>query len=169
MTSTPPNSICEENLTDSWVELYYAASHPSTPPIIPPYQIEQLLLEAQRESNQSSLKNSGYCSPRTPKSLASNLSMHDDALPHKDADPNDWLWDWSGRPDSVSARDLKYGAIGKTNLSLRHSRMIRKGVLSEMVPLFVMSNIISIIIGAGIGLFFGKRWSNRGMSFIGLD
>ncbi|XP_022664800.1 BCL2/adenovirus E1B 19 kDa protein-interacting protein 3-like isoform X2 [Varroa destructor] len=180
MASYPPNPLSATISTyadrrlqcHSWVDLYYAASHPSTPPLLPASQIEKLLLEAQRESNQSSLKNSGYCSPRTPKSLASNLSVHDDMLHYKDADPSEWIWDWSGRPESsVSARDLKYGGqSGKANLSLRHSRVIRKGVISEVLPLFVFSNLLSIILGAGIGLFFGKRWSAaRNLSVIGLD
>ncbi|OQR79910.1 BCL2/adenovirus E1B 19 kDa protein-interacting protein 3 isoform 1, partial [Tropilaelaps mercedesae] len=96
-------------------------------------------------------------------------AMHTQILPHKDT--AEWIWDWSGRPESaVSARDLKYGQSGKANLSLRHSRVIRKGVISEMLPLFVFSNLLSIILGAGIGLFFGKRWSAaRNLSVIGLD
>ncbi|XP_064477691.1 BCL2/adenovirus E1B 19 kDa protein-interacting protein 3-like [Ornithodoros turicata] len=159
MSLTPPLVANDDTLNESWVELYYGASSSdrATPPLSGNAHIlEKLLLEAQRESNASSAKGSG--SPKSPHSpcsepLTFTLNKEEKQI------PTDWIWDWSSRPDQQPPKDWKFRHPSNGNrrrpvLSLRGSRIIR---LADIFPALLLSNLLSVLLGAGIGVCIGRR------------
>ncbi|KAH6943032.1 hypothetical protein HPB50_014123 [Hyalomma asiaticum] len=148
---------------ESWVELYYGASSSASERATPPltgnvHILEKLLLEAQRDSNVSSARGSG--SPKSPHSPANETVPFIINREEKQI-ATDWIWDWSSRPDQQPPKDWNFrhpasiGGIRKRPvLSLRGSRIIR---LADIFPLLLLSNILSILLGAGIGVCIGRR------------
>lgn len=150
----------DDSLNESWVELYYGASSSSeraTPPLSGNVHIlEKLLLEAQRDSNASSARGSG--SPKSPHSPSNETVSF--ILNKEEQIPTDWIWDWSSRPDQQPPKDWKFRHPGtvshrkRSPLSLRGSRIIR---LADIFPLLLLSNLLSVLLGAGIGVCIGRR------------
>lgn len=167
MSATPPHQPPaagnDDALNESWVELYYGASSSASERATPPltgnmHILEKLLLEAQRDSNVSSARGSG--SPKSPHSPASETVPFIINREEKQI-ATDWIWDWSSRPDQQPPKDWNFrhpasvGGIRKRPvLSLRGSRIIR---LADIFPLLLLSNILSILLGAGIGVCIGRR------------
>lgn len=162
MSATPPQVVSDDTLNESWVELYYGASSSdrATPPLSGNAHIlEKLLLEAQRESNASSARGSG--SPKSPKSPHSPCNETLTFVLNKEEKqiPTDWVWDWSSRPDQQPPKDWKFrhpsnGNRKRPTLSLRGSRIIR---LADIFPVLLLSNLLSLLLGAGIGVYIGRR------------
>lgn len=152
----------DDSLNESWVELYYGASSASdraTPPFSGNAHIlEKLLLEAQRDSNVSSARGSG--SPKSPHSPSNEAVSFIINKEERQPIPTDWIWDWSSRPDQQPPKDWNFrhpvgsGSRKRPVLSLRGSRIIR---LADIFPLLLLSNILSVLLGAGIGVCIGRR------------
>lgn len=162
MSGTPQQQqiVNDDCLNESWVELYYGASSSerATPPLSGNVHIlEKLLLEAQRDSNASSARGSG--SPKSPHS-PSNETVSFVLNKEEKQIPTDWIWDWSSRPDQQPPKDWKFrhpGSVANRKrpvLSLRGSRIIR---LADIFPLLLLSNLLSVLLGAGIGVCIGRR------------
>ncbi|KFM70564.1 BCL2/adenovirus E1B protein-interacting protein 3, partial [Stegodyphus mimosarum] len=170
-------SLDEENLNDSWVDLNNSGElsrgsdggqKRSTPisSLINSGKLEKLLWEAQRESCHSSLVGSCISSHReSPKSPCSPLTEEpalDGMLPQFDVGQRrhgstDWIWDWSSKPDQRPPKEWKL-LHPKPTLSLRNSRAAKSGLFStEMLTILIVSNLISVLIGTGIGFYVSKR------------
>ena len=71
---------------------------------------------------------------------------------------NEWIWDWSVRPELkaneaifVGSYDFKLSQNSQKKLSLRQWA-IRRGLFSkEILSIFLLSNVLSLVLGAGIG------------------
>ncbi|XP_076372390.1 BCL2/adenovirus E1B 19 kDa protein-interacting protein 3-like [Tachypleus tridentatus] len=178
-----------ESLPESWGELNMA-SRESTRTCTTPVllggstingNIEKMLWEAQRESNQSSAiasrKSSHGSSPKSPCSPVSEpphtpnelFFINKEDLFGKKQVVTDWIWDWSSRPDQLPPKEWKFKHPQRAGLSLRHSKVVKHGLFStEVLSILVLTNLLSLILGAGIGLFFGRRLGTS-ISAIGKD
>jgi BCL2/adenovirus E1B protein-interacting protein 3 len=164
----------EEELvsTDSWVELA-PPSRGSLCSSVDAY----LLTDAQQPTKGGS--------HNSPKSLQSpNVELEDlEAVKYKltrDMLPpgkgTDWIWDWSSRPEAVPPKEYRFRHPGSSalttppnspvpspgevasSLSLRHSRLLKSQSLSPEVLIgFVVSNLLTLLLGACIGYYIGKR------------
>jgi len=134
-------------------------------------QIEKLLLEAQRESNRDGDIGSNSISPISPCSpladagsisiIESMMLNREDLLERSRRISSDWLWDWSIQSDGkgmssaqVNPTDWKTlleQSTQQKKLSLRQW-VTRRGFFSkEVLSIFLLSNILSLLLGAGIG------------------
>uniref|UniRef100_T1IIV1 BCL2/adenovirus E1B 19 kDa protein-interacting protein 3 n=1 Tax=Strigamia maritima TaxID=126957 RepID=T1IIV1_STRMM len=144
----------------SWVDLdLHRSELPSPLGLINDAEIQRLLLEAQRESNQSSIVVSSSSSRREspqspPNSPNAELSTGDDIKDfYINKEKNtDWVWDWSSRPDQQPPKEWRFKHPKGGRLSVRHSKAMKSGLLSSEVLSFVLlTNLVSLLLGAGIG------------------
>lgn len=180
MTSTP-KSVVDESLNDSWIEVNYGSgegtqSNSRNTPLSfvgPLYNgnVEKLLLEAQRESSHSSAVGSALSSyrdsPKSPHSPVNEPASTDafiinkitvDLLNKDKQVGTDWIWDWSSRPDQIPPKVWKFRHPQRTTLSLRNSKVVKQGLFSsEVLSILFLTNLLSLLLGAGVGLYIGKR------------
>ncbi|XP_067132925.1 BCL2/adenovirus E1B 19 kDa protein-interacting protein 3 isoform X1 [Centruroides vittatus] len=178
MTSTP-KSTADESLNDSWIEVNYgsgeeAQSNSRNTPVsfvgsMYNGSVEKLLLEAQRESNHSSAVGSAISSyrdsPKSPHSPVNEPACSDafiinkvDILNRDRHVSTDWIWDWSSRPDQAPPKIWKFKHPQRTTLSLRNSKAVKQGLFSsEVLSILFLTNLLSLLLGAGFGLYIGKR------------
>lgn len=190
MSVTPRSS--EDLLGESWIEVSSSTStcpkSPDRATPLPFTSVEEylrLLREAQRESKESSrvtsLTSSRRDSPRgSPKSppnspnteLATTeeelrgvyinyLNREGAATTQKD---NDWVWEWSSRPDQLPPKDWKFEhpkqtvGRGQQGYSMRLTRVGKNSLFSrEVLYSLVLTNVLSLLLGAGIGAWLHKR------------
>lgn len=190
MSAMPRNS--DDLLGESWIELSSTTNtcpkSPDRTTPLPFTSVEEylrLLREAQRESKESSrvasLTSSRRDSPRgSPKSppnspnteLATTeeelrgvyinyLNREGAALAQKD---NDWVWEWSSRPDQLPPKDWKFEhpkqgiRRGQQGYSMRLTRVGKNSLFSrEVLYSLVLTNVLSLLLGAGIGAWLHKR------------
>ncbi|GIX71952.1 hypothetical protein CDAR_439441 [Caerostris darwini] len=173
-------SLDEEILMDSWVDLNAtgelsrgsdSSQKRSTPisSLLSSGKLEKLLLEAQRESCQSSLVGSAVSShresPKSPRSPVVEDASLDDLLPSQQCDAGqrrhgstDWIWEWSSKPEQRPPKEWKLQHPPRSSLSLRNSRAAKSGLFStEMLTIIFVSNLLSVLIGFGIGCCVYKR------------
>jgi len=64
----------------------------------------------------------------------------------------DWLWDWTGQPEYFSGQEWKVGSSKQQRscCSSLNSDRTRKDFPGDVVSLLVLTNILSILIGAGL-------------------
>lgn len=179
MTSTP-RSQHDESLGESWVDLSYQVNSPRiTPqPLSSGEEYLRLLKEAQRESNQSSarvsLASSRKDTPREspkspPNSPNTELSSESDEFrgvyinysSSKEGESDksiDWVGDWSSRPDQQPPKDWKFRHPVKKTYSIRTAKVGKTGLFSrEVLYTLVLTNILSVLLGTGIGMWLSKR------------
>ena len=121
-----------------------------------------LLLDAQRDRLPQDDFESDPGSPVSPNSAifeTSSCSLMDammlnreDLIERSRRISSDWLWDWTVGCESLPPSDWKVmQQQQQKKLSLRQWA-IRRGLFSrEILSIFLMSNIVSLILGAGIG------------------
>ncbi|XP_053954113.1 BCL2/adenovirus E1B 19 kDa protein-interacting protein 3 isoform X2 [Anastrepha obliqua] len=179
MTSTPPK-MGEDLLGESWIELSSAATMAGvkSPDRITPLPFSsgeeylRLLREAQRESNQSSrvvsLASSRRDTPRdspntelTPDEDLKNVYINywnKEGNSHKDTD---WLDEWNSRPDQQPPKDWKFEHPQKkkgAGYSIRLTRVGKNSLFSrEILYSLILSNVLSLLLGAGLGLWLSRR------------
>lgn len=147
----------------------------------------RLLREAQRESKESSRvasltssrKNSPRGSPKSPpNSPNTELAATEEDLRNvyinyvnKDGDivkDTDWVWDWSSRPDQQPPKDWKFEHPNQTQeernkpihagYSIRQVRVGKNSLFSrEFIYSILLTNVLSLLLGAGIGAWLQKR------------
>lgn len=181
--STTPKSLPEESLGESWVDITSCASPISfqsadrvTPvPFISSSGDEylRLLREAQRESNsssrvlskESSIKGSPKSPPNSPnneleddlRGVYINYSNRGGELYNLDKS-TDWIWDWSSRPDQAPPKNWKFIHPKKKTYSMRNAKVGKDGLFSkEVLYTLFLTNILSILFGAGVGAWLCKR------------
>lgn len=64
--------------------------------------------------------------------------------------PTDWLWDWHARPDILHA-DRKLEVKNKENKSGLSHWLEQHGFSKEVLSLLLLSNLISLVLGVGVG------------------
>lgn len=185
MTATPPRSS-EEILSDSWIE--FSNNGIRSPGRITPLPFSfgdeylRLLREAQRESNQSSrvvsLTSSRRDTPKeSPKSPPNSPNLTDEELRgvyinywNKDGGEyvnfqnTDWVWEWSSRPDQLPPKGWNFKHPRRpAGYSMRTMRFGKNALFSrEVLYSLLLTNFLSLIIGAGLGVWL----SRRGVSYI---
>uniref|UniRef100_A0A090XBJ5 Putative conserved plasma membrane protein n=1 Tax=Ixodes ricinus TaxID=34613 RepID=A0A090XBJ5_IXORI len=166
MSGTPQQIVNDDCLNESWVELYYGAlvfrpcyaaslrqrPHPGEASAGGPAGLLMSSFGLRRVVGKP---------PRAPHSPS-----NEDGTPlylkkqEEKQIPTDWIWDWSSRPDQQPPKDWKFrhpGVVANRKrpvLSLRGSRIIR---LADIFPLLLLSNLLSVLLGAGIGVCIGRR------------
>ncbi|CAL8297382.1 unnamed protein product [Merluccius merluccius] len=142
--------------------------------------VENLLLEAQRESSRSSKGSSQCNSPlgsQTPLPLwrgsEANSSQSDEDLQERRREVEnlmvknaDWIWDWSSRPENSPPKGFlltRPPRRAAAALSIRNTRVMKSGgVLSpDFLKLFLPSLILSHILAIGVGIYIGKRLTSH--------
>ncbi|XP_049281908.1 BCL2/adenovirus E1B 19 kDa protein-interacting protein 3 [Anopheles funestus] len=139
----------------------------------------RLLREAQRDSQESSRITSLRGSPKSPpNSPNTELAATEEDLRnvyinhvHKEGEivkDTDWVWDWSSRPDQLPPKTWKFEHPSPTNeemnkpihagYSIRQVRVGKNSLFSrEFLYSIVLTNVLSLLLGAGIGAWLQKR------------
>lgn len=128
----------------------------------------------------SSRKNTPRGSPKSPpNSPNTELAATEEDLKNvyinyvnKDGDivkDTDWVWDWSSRPDQQPPKDWKFEhpkqAVQQDSnkpihagYSIRQVRFGKNSLFSrEFLYSIVLTNVLSLLLGAGIGAWLQKR------------
>uniref|UniRef100_T1E2Z5 Putative positive regulation of apoptotic process n=1 Tax=Psorophora albipes TaxID=869069 RepID=T1E2Z5_9DIPT len=191
MSATPRTS--EDLLGESWIEVSSSTNtcpkSPDRTTPLPFTSVEEylrLLREAQRESKESSrvasLTSSRRDSPRgspksPPNSPNTELATTEEELrgvyinylnregaPTTAQKDNDWVWEWSSRPDQLPPKDWKFEhpksgtRRGQQGYSMRLARVGKNSLFSrEVLYSLVLTNVLSLLLGAGIGAWLHKR------------
>lgn len=190
MSTTPRNS--EDLLGESWIELSSSTNtcpkSPDRTTPLPFTSVEEyirLLREAQRESKESSRvasltssrRDSPRGSPKSPPNSPNNeLATTEEELKgvyinylnrdgnNKAQKDNDWVWEWSSRPDQLPPKDWKFKHPKKGShrsqqgYSIRLARFGNNSLFSrEVLYSLVLTNVLSLLLGAGIGAWLHKR------------
>lgn len=184
MSSTENVGRHDDVLNDSWEELTYKSqtSVCPSPPNAPSQSssvIERLLRDAQRESSHSTSSNVGSvcscsASPRSGQSLSTDLppdtfevSMMQGTLGTPPCEPtNDWVWDWSSRPEIVppwasshNLQPFKHPVSRRRTYSIRNSRLMQSLMVSlENLPLLIITHACTFILGAATMLVILKKY-----------
>ncbi|KPJ14051.1 hypothetical protein RR48_01626 [Papilio machaon] len=129
-------SLVDDNVDESWVELNSGGGLAAME-----NEYIRLLREAQRESRDSSVRHSRASSvkgsPKSPPNSPNLEPSTEDELKGiyincwRD-DSNDWVWEWSSRPDQLPPN---------------------RGAIAAVL----VTNIVSLLLGAGIGVWLSKR------------
>ncbi|XP_059388767.1 BCL2/adenovirus E1B 19 kDa protein-interacting protein 3-like isoform X2 [Carassius carassius] len=189
--SIEKQSVSEENLQGSWVELNFNNGGGSTPKgasedqsasTAPSGDLEKMLLDAQHESGRSSSRGSLPCDRSTPSHLRRGSEVHSsggknssqseedylerrkevEILMKKNAD---WIWDWSSRPENLPPKEfvLRHPKRSST-LSMRNTSVMKKGGIfsAEFLKVFLPSLVLSHILAVGLGVYIGRRITTSG-------
>ncbi|CAO1429552.1 unnamed protein product [Diamesa hyperborea] len=147
----------------------------------------RLLKEAQRDSNNSSRissrissrRDSPKGSPKSPPNSPNPELTNEEELKGiyinywiaKDQEStttnttnttDNWMWEWSSRPDQQPPKDWKFEhPVTKKEVpkySMRLARVGNIGLFSkEVMYSLVITNVLSILLGTGIGVWLTKR------------
>ncbi|XP_031617289.1 BCL2/adenovirus E1B 19 kDa protein-interacting protein 3 [Contarinia nasturtii] len=187
MTTTPPKNA-DDSLSDSWIDMNGIKSpgnlsgHVTPLPFTFGEEYLRLLREAQRDSNQSSrvvsLTSSRRDTPKeSPKSPPNSPNFADDELrgvyvnywnkeggEYMNFQNADWIWDWSSRPDQLPPKGWNFQhPRRRPGYSMRLARVGNNSLFSrEVLYSLLLTNVLSLIIGAGVGVWLSKR----GVGFI---
>jgi len=180
-----PGQEALDPLGESWIELPSATAitfPPKTPDRTTPLpfgsgeEYLRLLREAQRESNQSSRvvslsssrRDSLRGSPKSPPNSPNTELNPEDELTgvyindyNKEKLDDDWVWGWSSRLDAQPPKDWKFehpkGRVGP-GYSMRLVRVGKNSLFSrEVIYGFLLTNVISAILGVGIGVWLSRK------------
>ncbi|KAI0222302.1 BCL2/adenovirus E1B 19 kDa protein-interacting protein 3 [Lamellibrachia satsuma] len=153
-------------------------------------QMEKLLLEAQRESSSRTSSRGGSQlsshvgsnpssrgSPRSPHSpvteMAPTVPAHtlglgeistlQDCKGLREEGNNDWIWDWSSRPEVAPPSEWsgRFKHPSRHKLSVRNTRVMRAGPFSlENLPALLFTHACTFFLGAAAMLFYLKKYCN---------
>lgn len=168
---------------ESWVELNNGSGLAAVE-----NEYIRLLREAQRESRDSSVRHSRASSVKgSPKSPPNSPNL-EPATAEEELkgvyincwrdESNDWVWEWSSRPDQLPPKDWRFkhpqstvrGPPSATSsieileqpqqplqqkhcLSFRRSCFFSRGAIAAVL----VTNLVSLLIGAGLGVWLSKR------------
>lgn len=185
--SSNPTKTGEDLLGESWIELSTAAAIASvkSPDRITPLPFHngdeylRLLREAQRESNHSSRvvslassrRDTPHDSPKSPPNSPNTEINPNEDLRNvyinywnheiENGKQPDWLDDWNSRPDQQPPKDWKFEHPQKkksSGYSIRLTRLGKNSLFSrEILYSLILSNVLSLLLGAGLGLWLSKR------------
>ncbi|RWS30513.1 BCL2/adenovirus E1B 19 kDa protein-interacting protein 3-like protein, partial [Leptotrombidium deliense] len=134
--------------------------------LLPLNAVEKLLRDAQKESYQSSAVGSGLnshsispVSPQSPVNVSESVSPVDalinkeDLLQRNRQITTDWIWDWTVKSDAFRLQKEwnTDEPMKKSRLNLRQWA-VRRGIFSkEVLSILLLTNFLSLLLGAGIG------------------
>lgn len=155
----------KDDLNESWVDLHFknggnsdgSSSGQGSPKsennihqsgLYMPLNIEKLLQDAQRESNQNSREASARTSPK---------AMHSPTgLPTKESIGTDWMWDWSSGPEINQSKEKfavklqnaarerpRYTSVRKTSI---FSRENLTALVASHLSVFVLGAVVMFIV-----------------------
>ncbi|KOX80290.1 BCL2/adenovirus E1B 19 kDa protein-interacting protein 3 [Melipona quadrifasciata] len=144
----------------------------------------RLLREAQRDSLPSSARHSLASSRRgtprdspksPPNSPNTELSTEDELKGvyinyccNKETEllekNTDWIYEWSSRPDQMPPKDWRFkhpqGLNKRKSYSIRTTKVGKIGLFSkEVLYTLFITNILSVLVGAGLGVWLSRRGS----------
>lgn len=185
MTSSPTSTkFAESLLGESWIEL---SAHGSPDKLTPlPFSTGEeylrLLREAQRESNQSSRvvslsssrRDTPRSSPKSPpnspntelcpdvdlKNVYINYCLKDNQQQGDNNSNIDWFWKWSSRPDQKPLKEWNFEHPHRKGpgYSMRSAKIGKNSLFSRnIIYSLVLTNVLSLLLGAGFGLWLSKR------------
>ncbi|XP_073684373.1 BCL2/adenovirus E1B 19 kDa protein-interacting protein 3 [Garra rufa] len=155
--SIEKQSVSEENLQGSWVELHFnnggstpkGGSEEQSASTAPSGDLEKMLLDAQHESGRSSSRGSLPCDspPRsqTPSHLRRGSEVQSSGEKNSSQSEEDylerrreveilmkknadWIWDWSSRPENLPPKEfLLRHPKRSSTLSMRNTSVMKKG------------------------------------------
>jgi len=139
----------------------------------------RMLREAQGETSchtscRTSCRVSPYMShnlsPKSPPNSPQNERCDDhdlgltdvyiNNLTDKEVAISDFIWDWSSRPNIVPPKQwrIQGGQSTKTSSNNDPSEAKKKsGYSTKMVFTFLLTNVLSLLIGAGVGIWIKRR------------
>jgi len=135
--------------------------------------MEKLLLEAQKESSNTSHADSQASSKASSNGdRAANSSPQVDVESLADLKEKDWIWDWSSRPEICPPSDtvvrLKHPAEGSSQrcrLSIRNTWIMRSLLFfMENLPLLIVTHAFSFILGATTMFVCLRRYGSSWVS-----
>ncbi|XP_058792998.1 uncharacterized protein LOC131665247 [Phymastichus coffea] len=179
MSSSSGKFASDETLGESWVVCPTPVDR-RTPLSFQsaPEEYLRLLRDAQRDSTHSSARHSLASSRRDtprdspkspPNSPNTELATEDELkgvyinYTNKDADPDkDWLYEWNvkSEPSGPKAWKLKQalGVNRRKMFSVRTAKVGKNGLFSkEVLYTLLLTNILSLLIGTGIGVWLTRR------------
>ncbi|XP_071498973.1 BCL2/adenovirus E1B 19 kDa protein-interacting protein 3-like [Diadema antillarum] len=141
--------------------------------------MEKLLMEAQRESRSTSREGSQGGSPKGPPSpvLSSNQgsapgSVYSNGSGEKyqgmpglmaaaegtTGRGENWIWDWSSRPEPLPPKEFRFKHPDKNRLSIRKTKAMRSDFFSaEILSIFIPSLLLTNLFALGMGVYIGFR------------
>lgn len=131
----------------------------------------------------SSRRDTPRDSPKSPPNSPNNELHPDDNLKNiyinywsggrmendQAAKDTDWIWEWSSRPDQVPPKDWKFEHPSQhsssqqqkkkfSGYSMRQARIGKNSLFSrEILYSLILTNVLSLILGTGLGLWLSKR------------
>ncbi|XP_068218037.1 BCL2/adenovirus E1B 19 kDa protein-interacting protein 3-like isoform X1 [Palaemon carinicauda] len=76
----------------------------------------------------------------------------------------DWIWDWSSRPDQTPPKQWRFSHPGKgvnRGASIRRVMVGKSSLFSrDVLYTLLITNVLSLLIGTGIGIWLSKRSSS---------
>nr|XP_054765653.1 BCL2/adenovirus E1B 19 kDa protein-interacting protein 3-like [Lytechinus pictus] len=69
-----------------------------------------------------------------------------------------WIWDWSSRPEPLPPKEFRFKHPDKTRLSIRKSKAMRSNFFSaEILSVFIPSLVLTNLLALGMGVFIGFK------------
>ena len=157
MSDTPTSG------TGSWVDL-----SPSPVPLSSEAQLLRMLREAQGETScRTSCGVSPYLSHNSPKSPPNSPSLEltedsdldlTDIYINREVFMSDFIWDWSSRPNIIPPKQWRLqNNPAKFPVATSSEKKSPRKISSKLVLTFFLTNVISLIIGAGIGIWLKRK------------
>ena len=149
--------------TGSWVDLA-----PSPGPLGSEVQLMRMLKEAQGETScRTSCGVSPFMSHNSPKSPPNSPTVEltedqdldlSDVYINREVAISDLIWDWSSRPNIDPPKQWRLQNINtKYSGSPQEKKKSQKKFSPNFMLTFFLTNVISLIIGAGLGIWLKKR------------
>lgn len=180
MMSTSGKTASEETLGESWVVCPTPGDRITPLPFGSGEDYMRLLRDAQRDSTHSSARHSLASSRRDtprdspkspPNSPNTELATEDElkdvyinyTFQYKDADlDKDWIYEWNTKPEPAGPKDWKLkqalGISRRKTYSVRNYKVGKNGLFSkEVLYTLLLTNILSLLIGTGIGFWLTRR------------
>ena len=93
-------------------------------------------------------------SPSLEQTEESDLDLTDVYI-NRDVFMSDFIWDWSSRPNIVPPKQWKLQ--NKCPAAASSEKKSPRKISSNLVLTFFLTNVISLIIGAGIGIWLKRK------------
>ena len=130
----------------------------------------RMLREAQGETScRTSCGVSPYLSHNSPKSPPNSPSLElaeepdldlTDIYINREVFMSDFIWDWSSRPNITPPKQWKLQTgptKGPVSVAASSEKKSPRKMSSKLVLTFFLTNVISLIIGAGIGIWLKRK------------
>ena len=153
----------------SWVDLA-----PSPAGLSTDHQLMRMLREAQGETScRTSCGVSPFMSHNSPKSPPNSPTVEltddmdfdlTDIYINREVPISDFIWDWSSRPNIEPPKQWRLQNVNaKPSSPSQEKKKSQKKISTNFLLTFFLTNVISLIIGAGIGVWLKRRVFKAGL------